>query len=344
VKILIALPVCSLSSIGVAAQVRELTVAVVQFESVDGDVVGNLKTADVWVGQAVAAGAQLILFPEFMSVGYHLGPALWDSGETLSGPTVSWLKQQSAKHRIWIGTTFLEVEGEHFYDTFALTNPKGQLAGKVRKEAPASLETYFFKGEVNDHVIETELGRIGILICYENYLSRIANKVAAANVDLLLSPFSSAEVPGGTGAQPLSGSEYAGFYGAKLGVPVAAVNKVGKWRSPIPGYPGFTTNGEFPGLSAIARADGSIAAKADRKAGFAIAKVFLDPVAKKSNVVFSGAFIEGIVAKATSPDDPRAKVDEKGLASYMNDEQRRATALLRGGVTVPGLQGGKSRR
>jgi predicted amidohydrolase len=46
-------------------------------------------------------------------------------------------------------------------------------------------------------VIDTELGRSGILICYENYLARIANKVATANVDLWLSPFSVAEVRGG---------------------------------------------------------------------------------------------------------------------------------------------------
>jgi N-carbamoylputrescine amidase len=320
---------CSLSLAAAGEPtVRELNVAVVQFESIDGDITGNLNSAERWLDKAVAAGAQLIVFPEFMPTGYRLDEAIWDSGEAMTGPTVSWLIRQSAKHRVWVGTSFLEVEGEHFYDTFVLTSPRGQVAGTVRKEVPASLETYFFNGEVNDHVIETELGRIGIMICYENYLSRIANKVAAANVDLLLSPFSHAEVPGGAGAQPLSGSEYAGLYSATLGIPVAAVNKVGKWRSPIPGYPGFTANGEFPGLSAIARADGSIAAKADRKPGFAIAKVSLDPAAKKSNVVFPGAFVEGLVGKTTRPDDDRAKVDAKGVASYMNNERRKEKALL----------------
>jgi N-carbamoylputrescine amidase len=328
-KNLVALLICSLPlAVSAKPTVRELNIAVVQLESIDGDIAGNLKNAERWLDQAVAAGAQLIVFPEFMPTGYLLGEAIWDSGETMTGPTVSWLTRQSKKHRAWLGTSFLEVEGEHFYNSFVLTNPKGQVAGKVRKEVPASLETYFFKGEVNSHVIDTELGRIGILICYENYLSRIANKVAAGNVDLLLSPFSVAEVPGGTGAQPLSGSQYAGFYGAALGIPVAAVHKVGKWRSPIPGYPGYMADGEFPGLSAIARADGSIVASVDRKAGFAVAKVCLDPAAKKSNVVFGGAFVEGIVGKVTSPDDDRAKVDEKGVASYMNSEQRRSKALL----------------
>ncbi len=97
---------------------RQLVVAAVQFESVDGDIGGNLKTAEGWLQQAVAANAELIVFPEFMPTGYHLGPAIWESGEGMTGPTVSWLVEQSARYRVWLGTSFLEVEGEHFFDTF----------------------------------------------------------------------------------------------------------------------------------------------------------------------------------------------------------------------------------
>ena len=328
---LVALLICSLPLAASAeTAVRQLNVAVVQFESVDGDTGGNLKNAERWLDRAVAAGAQLIVFPEFMPTGYFLGEAIWESGETMNGPTVSWLIRQSKKHRVWLGTSFLEVEGEHFYNSFVLTNPKGQVAGKVRKEVPASAETYFFKGEVNSHVIDTELGRIGIIICYEHYLTRIANKVAAANVDLLLSPFSFPELRGGTGAQPLAGGEYASFYSAALGVPVAAVNKVGHWRSPAPGFPGYIAEGEFPGLSAIARADGSIAAKADRNPGFVVARVQLDPAAKKSNVAFTGDFVAGLAGKGTSTESRRSEVDDKGVASYMGNERRKAKALLLG--------------
>ena len=72
-KSLVAL-MCSLPLLGSAeSAVRQLNVAVVQFESVDGDVAGNLKTAEHWLYQAVAAGAELIVFPEFMPTGYHLG-------------------------------------------------------------------------------------------------------------------------------------------------------------------------------------------------------------------------------------------------------------------------------
>jgi hypothetical protein len=50
-------------------------------------------------------------------VSLHLGEAIWESGESMTGPTVSSLVEQSARHRVWIGTTFLEAEGEHFYNS-----------------------------------------------------------------------------------------------------------------------------------------------------------------------------------------------------------------------------------
>ncbi len=207
------------------------------------------------------------------------------------------------------------------------------MAGKVRKEVPASLESYFFRGEVNSHVIDTELGRIGIMICYENYLTRIADKVASAKVDLLLSPFSFPALRGGTGAQPLSGSEYAAFYGAALGVPVVAVNKVGPWRSPLPGYPGYIADGEFPGLSAIARSDGSIAASADRSAGFIVANVRLDPGKKRQDVVFQGTFVAGLAAEISRATDTPSEVDDEGVANYVKNDLRRAMARERAEAT-----------
>ena len=89
--------------------------------------------------------------------------------------------------------------------------------------------------------------------------------MAAAKVALLLSPFSFLELRESPGVHPLSGSEYANFCGAALGVPVAAVDKIGKWRSPVPGYPGSITDGEFPGSSDVARLVGKTTSADDSR-------------------------------------------------------------------------------
>jgi hypothetical protein len=87
------------------------------------------------------------------------------------------------------------------------------------------------------------------------------------------------------------------------------------------------TDGQFPGLSAIARADGSIAAHADREAGFVVARVTLDPAMRRPNVAFAGNFVAGLTGSAVAADPSRSEVDEKGVASYMNNQQRKAEAL-----------------
>ncbi len=46
---------------------------------------------------------------------------------------------------------FLEVEGEDFYNTFALASPDGSVAGKVRKSPPASLEAFFYSNRDNKY-------------------------------------------------------------------------------------------------------------------------------------------------------------------------------------------------
>ena len=54
-----------------------------------------------------------------------------------------------------MGTSFLEAEGDDFYNTFVLVGPTGREAGRVRKQTPAMYEPWFFRGQPGSHVIET---------------------------------------------------------------------------------------------------------------------------------------------------------------------------------------------
>ena len=146
-----------------------LRVAVVQMKSLDHDIDGNLKEATTYADKAAAAGAQFVLFPEFMATGSYLSFDTWDSAEPAQGKSVQWLKSTSRRLHIWLGASFLEASGADFYDTFVLTAPSGNEAGRVRKQIPAGSEAYFFRGEVGPHVIATAIGKVGVGICAENY-------------------------------------------------------------------------------------------------------------------------------------------------------------------------------
>lgn len=105
-----------------------------------GDKTTNLRKAERLAKEAAGKGAKLVLFPEMMPAGHSLDERIWDSAEPLNGPTVAWLKQISVRLGAYVGTTFLEVDGPHFYDAFVLTGPDGSICARVRKNPPASFE------------------------------------------------------------------------------------------------------------------------------------------------------------------------------------------------------------
>lgn len=251
---------------------RALRVAVAQVESKNGMVEVNLKHSTPFVEQAAREGAKLILLPEFMPAGYVFTPAIWDGAEPSDGMSVQWLKENSKRFGVWLGTSFLEADGEDFFNTFVLATPDGTEAGRVRKQTPAGFEAYFTKGGRGTHVLETELGRIGVGICYENQLSYIPRIMYEQSADLLLMPHS---YPG-IGQMFFRLRGLAQQYARMLGIPSLVSNKCGPWQSPYPGIPFYRGDSPFPGLSTIADSDGSIKAQLGTEERVIVAHVVLE--------------------------------------------------------------------
>ncbi len=258
------------------SKARTVRVAAVQMESQNGLVEANLHHAQPLVEQAARAGAQLILLPEFMPTGYIFTTAIWDGAEPKSGPTVQWLCENSKRLSVWLGTSFLEADGEDFFNTFVLATPDGKEAGRVRKQPPAAFEAYFTKGCPGSHVIDTELCRIGVGICYENQLSYLTRMMYSQSVDLLLMPHSYPIIA----QMVFSLGELASHHANLLGVPAIVCNKCGPWQSPYPGIPFYKSNTSFPGLSTIADSDGAVKAQLGNEERVIVEEVTLDPARK----------------------------------------------------------------
>ena len=149
---------------------KKIRVAAVQMNCRPVEVAHNLAHAETMVTSAAERGATLVLLPELMPSGYMATEQIWGSAETIDGCSVNWLLSTAKHFRIYLGFSFLEAEGEDFYNSFVLASPEGKLIGRVRKNPPASIEAYFYKAGSDRHVIETDIGRIGVEICYENLL------------------------------------------------------------------------------------------------------------------------------------------------------------------------------
>ncbi len=268
-----------------AAAQQTLRVAAIQTESDPGMISENLAGAEKLVDQAAADGAELILLPELMPSGYIIAKDIWGSGESSNGQTVSWLTETAARLGVWLGTSFVESDGIDFFNTFVLTSPEGSVAGTVRKERPAAHETFFTRGYPNSHIIEAEIGSIGVVICFEATLCDMIRRMHSASVDLVLLPTADPVPESDAGKDPSEWdhdlTETAQLYARRLGVPAVLANQGGSWQSPLPGaLP--SQDSIFRGQSSIADSDASLLVSLEQAEGYIVADVVLDPALKVS--------------------------------------------------------------
>lgn len=272
------------------ATVREVRVAAVQTPAAQS-VQAGLEHATPLVAQAAEKGAQLVLLPELMATRYVFTPEMWESAEPDDGPTIQWLQDTARRLGIWLGTSYLEASGDDFFNTFVLTAPDGDEAGRVRKQTPAMYEPWFFRGEAGSHVIHTQLGRIGVGVCNDNHRSYLPSLLQRGDADLLLMPHCwplPVRPKGVVSARDLRGwheiqTGLAPLYAHLLGIPAVFVNKVGSYASPAPvRWLPPVTNWAFPGHATIADSDGTVVAQMSDTEGVATATVTLDPGRKRS--------------------------------------------------------------
>ncbi len=186
-------------------------VAVVQDGSVflDRDA-SVLKTVDL-ARQAAAQGAELVLFPEAFIPGYPRGLSFGaivgsrsaegrklfrrysENAITVPGPQADLLAETAAELGIHLAVGVVEreaVKSGTLYCTLLLFGPEGELLNKHRKLKPTASERLIW-GEGDGAglvVMPTELGNIGGLICWENYMPLARAALYEAGVELYLAP------------------------------------------------------------------------------------------------------------------------------------------------------------
>jgi N-carbamoylputrescine amidase len=306
------------------AGTKSLHVAAVQMASLPGAIGPNLEKAGVLIESATAGGAELVLLPELMASGYRTAPDIWETAEPVGGPVSTWLCETAKRHHIHAGTTILEVNNGDFYNTFLLATPQGELAGTVRKSQPAWVEARFYRGARGPHILETAIGRIGVGICYENYLGEHVRSLAHSAIDLLLQPTAAATPPaawpvGKRGADAFDRMlrSLAQRHASMLGVPVIMSNMCGPLSSPLPG-PFGSLNTSFAGLSSIVDAAGDYLAILGSEEGVIAGTVLLGGSRNPTSPLPSGRWsvpmpwyapiwplVQGICARAYERDTTR---------------------------------------
>ena len=171
---------------------KKFKLAIIQMAVKTGDRHANLKTAKERISEAAAQGAQVVLLPEAMDLGWASPTALTEAQPIPEGETSQLLISLANQHKIYICSGLIEKDGEQIYNSAILINPKGEIILKHRKINELDIAQPFYALGQNMRVCQTEYGSIGILICADaNTPGFVLTKTLGyMGADVILSPSS----------------------------------------------------------------------------------------------------------------------------------------------------------
>ncbi len=231
----------------------------------------NLHTIDVELENAAEAGVQLVLLQELHNSLYFCqteNPDNFDLAETVPGPTTGHLSEQARRLGIVIVASLFERRAAGLYhNTAVVLDNDGTLAGQYRKmhipDDPGYHEKFYFTpGDLGFHPVNTRLGKLGIMLCWDQWYPEAARLMALGGADILLYPtaigWDSNDDDAEQHRQLDAWITVQRAHAISNGLPVVACNRTGHEADPE----GRTTGIQFWGNSFIAGPQGELLARA----------------------------------------------------------------------------------
>ncbi|MBS1213074.1 MAG: nitrilase/cyanide hydratase and apolipoprotein N-acyltransferase [Proteobacteria bacterium] len=249
---------------------KTLTVALIQ-QACGSTREANLAESVVGIREAASRGAELILLPEL-----HLGPyfcqvedtAYFDQAEPIPGRTTAQLGDLARELGVVIVASLFERRAPGLYHNTAVVLEKdGSLAGKYRKmhipDDPGYYEKFYFTpGDIGFKPIATSVGKLGILVCWDQWYPEAARLMALAGADLLLYPTAigwNPDDPEDERERQLNAwITVQRGHAVANGLPVLSCNRIGHEPDPSPNSAGI----KFWGNSFVAGPQGEFLAQA----------------------------------------------------------------------------------
>lgn len=248
---------------------RILPVALVQ-ERNHGDAEANLAVIEQRVAEAAKAGARLILLQELHNGAYfcqHESVDEFDLAEPIPGPSTERLAALARRHAVVIvGSLFERRAAGLYHNTAVVLDSDGRLAGRYRKmhipDDPGFYEKFYFTpGDLGFNPIDTSVGRLGVLVCWDQWYPEAARLMALAGADLLLYPtaigWDPTENSDENGRQRQAWLASHAGHAVANGLPVLSCNRIGLEASPM-----ATAGIDFWGSSHVLGPQGEILAMA----------------------------------------------------------------------------------
>ena len=262
---------------------RILTAGLVQHACGD-DRAANLATSLAGVREAARRGAQLVLLQE-LHVGRYFcqyeDTGFFDWAETIPGPSSEVLAALARECGVVIVASLFERRAPGLYhNTAVVFDSDGSIAGKYRKmhipDDPGYYEKFYFTpGDLGFEPVDTAVGRLGVLVCWDQWFPEAARLMALAGAELLLYPTAIGWHPPDADDEKARQREawttIQRAHAIANGLPVLACNRVGFEPDPS----GVGAGIQFWGGSFVAGPQGEVVARADDQAQVLMAEVDL---------------------------------------------------------------------
>lgn len=169
-------------------------VAGIQMTPIMNEVEVNLTRGIEFLEKAGEQQADLVVFPEMWTTGYHLSKeAFTNLAETREGRVVTTMREQAQRMNTCIVCPFIEREEKEgdtkLYISAALIDCEGEMHGVVRKSLLWGREQFIFTpGKIEYPVFDIKVGKVGILICYEMEFPEPSRLLALKGAELIVCP------------------------------------------------------------------------------------------------------------------------------------------------------------
>ncbi|MGI6233204.1 MAG: carbon-nitrogen hydrolase [Prevotella sp.] len=243
---------------------KKIKVGIVQQHNT-ADIEDNKKRLAAAIRRLAQQGAQLIVLQELHNSLYFCQTEnvdAFDLAEPIPGPSTEFYGDLARENKVVIVTSLFERRAPGLYhNTAVVIERDGSIAGRYRKmhipDDPAYYEKFYFTpGDLGFHPVDTSLGRLGVLVCWDQWYPEAARLMALRGAEILIYPtaigYESTDTPDEQERQREAWTTVQRGHAVANGLPVVAVNRVGYEPDPS----GLTHGIQFWGSSFVAGPQG----------------------------------------------------------------------------------------
>lgn len=250
---------------------KNISVGLVQ-QSCSDNLNENLDKSIAYIRAAHKQGAKLVVLQELHQTLYFCQTedmAAFELAERIPGPATDTFGEIARELEIVIVISLFERRGPGVYhNTAVVIDSNGSIAGKYRKmhipDDPGFYEKFYFTpGDLGFKPVDTSIGRLGVLVCWDQWYPEASRMMAINGAEMLIYPTAIGWEPSDTkdekDRQLNAWTSIQQSHGVANGIPVISVNRVGFEKNPSAwGSSGI----QFWGSSFAAGCQGEVLAKA----------------------------------------------------------------------------------